>query len=292
GFEARLNLAESAYSEKQFERIGELLTPLTKDPKPEGLSEAIREAALYRLARSELEQKRWEQSRVVWNQIIKEYPDSSLSLEASFWLGEIAMRTDRPEEASKILAELLTKLKDKEKPPWISTAQIRRVQSLVTLKQWDELQTLADQLLQQDEISKSPEMAGEIHYALGRSYQATAQFDKSRKSYQSVIDLSPSGDLAVRSQFMRGETFFHEKNYREALREFLRVDILYVAPAWQSAALLEGGKVYEQLNQPADAADLYRRLLERFPNEPAAAEAKGRLAAISGSSDSVIGSGS
>ncbi len=67
---------------------------------------------------------------------------------------------------------------------------------------------------------------------------------------------------------MRGETYFHEDRLREALREFLRVDILYDAPRWQAAALLEAGKVYERLDQWADAAETYRRLVDKFPQDP------------------------
>ena len=71
---------------------------------------------------------------------------------------------------------------------------------------------------------------------------------------------------------MRGETYFHEDRLREALREFLQVDILYDAPRWQAAALLEAGKVYERLDQWADAAETYSRLVARFPQDPDAAD--------------------
>ena len=65
---------------------------------------------------------------------------------------------------------------------------------------------------------------------------------------------------------MRGETYFHQDQFHEALRDFLKVDILHDAPRWQAAALLEAGKVYERLDQWADAAETYERLLTKFPN--------------------------
>ncbi len=78
---------------------------------------------------------------------------------------------------------------------------------------------------------------------------------------------------------MRGETYFHEEQFHEALREFLRVDILYNAPHWQAAALFEAGKVYERLDQWADAAETYERLLKKFPSDPVASQARDRRAA-------------
>ena len=76
---------------------------------------------------------------------------------------------------------------------------------------------------------------------------------------------------------MIGETYYHQKNYHEAILQFLRVDILYDAPPWQASALLETGKAYEQLAQWADAAETYERLRAKFPDEPVAGDAKGRL---------------
>jgi TolA-binding protein len=79
---------------------------------------------------------------------------------------------------------------------------------------------------------------------------------------------------------MRGETYFHQDRFREALGEFLKVDILYDVPRWQAAALLEAGKVYERLAQWSDAIETYERLRARFPGDPRAAEATGRLEAV------------
>ncbi|MFM7592595.1 MAG: tetratricopeptide repeat protein, partial [Isosphaeraceae bacterium] len=278
--EARLNLAESAYSAKDYDKVKSLLAELV-DAKAKGqVDESVRESAIYRLARAELDQKHWDTSRELWTRLRTDYPKSPLAGESAFWLGEIAIRTDRPEEAARILDDLLKNLPKEQRPAWANTAQLRMIQALTSQKKWDEVNKLADGLLNDAEFSKNPELAGEVHYARGRAYQGLARFDDSRKAYQAVIDARPSGDLAAKAQFMRGETYFHEKNYREALREFLKVDILHDSTIWQAAALLEGGKVYEQLNQPADAADLYKRLVDRFPNEPAAIEAKTRLVAL------------
>ena len=111
----------------------------------------------------------------------------------------------------------------------------------------------------------------------GRALQGLARFEESRAAFARVIEARKGSELAARAQFMRGETYFHEKNYRKALPEFLKVDYLYDAPAWQSSALLEAGKVHEQLGQWAEAAETYERLRSRFPTDPNAAKAKDRL---------------
>lgn len=278
--EARLNLAESAFAAKKYKEVTELLAELVQKSKPADLPDTLREPALYRAARAWMELKTWDQAQSIFGQVRVDYPKTELGQESIFWLAEIAARTDKPEEALKLLDEL-QKVIDPAKPPaWVATAQLRRVQALTALKRWDDIVKSVDETLSRPMHPNSQELTGELNYARGRALQATARFDDARKAFQAAIDARPSADVSAKAQFMRGETYFHEKNYREALREFLKVDILHDAPVWQAAALLEAGKVYEQLNQQSDAADLYERVLERFPREAAAPEAKNRLGAV------------
>jgi TolA-binding protein len=148
------------------------------------------------------------------------------------------------------------------------------VQSLVLLERWKDALEQADAL--KADLPSHPQKA-EIDYARGRALQGLARFDEALAAYQAVIDARKNGDLAARAQFMRGETYFHNKNYDEARREFFKVDALFNAPTWQAAALLEAGKVYERLDQWDAAAEIYKKLREKFPGDPNAATAAQRL---------------
>ncbi|MGC8639750.1 MAG: tetratricopeptide repeat protein, partial [Isosphaeraceae bacterium] len=97
--------------------------------------------------------------------------------------------------------------------------------------------------------------------------------DDARAALHKVIDARKGGDLAAQAHLMRGETYFHQDRLREALSEFLKVDILYDVPRWQAAALLEAGKVYERLGQWGDAVHTYEELRAR-PDDPNTAQAK------------------
>jgi TolA-binding protein len=127
----------------------------------------------------------------------------------------------------------------------------------------------------------SPHRA-EVYFCRGRALasQALPRFEEARQAFQSSIDALPGSDVAARSQFMRGETYMHQKNYAEALREFQQVELLYQAPKWQATALLEAGKAQEALGRAQQAATSYRKLLDTYPDDPHAAEAKRRLAAL------------
>jgi len=79
------------------------------------------------------------------------------------------------------------------------------------------------------------------------------------------------------AQWMIGESFFHQKNYEAALREYLRLEILYAYPTWQAGALLQAGKCHELLGETKEAGELYQRILKTYPNTPFAEQAQGRL---------------
>jgi TolA-binding protein len=115
-------------------------------------------------------------------------------------------------------------------------------------------------------------------YHAGRAMQNLGRFDEARDQYRRAI-AGRSDENAAKSQFMIGETYFHQKRFQEALREFLKVEILYAFPQWQSGALLEAAKCHESLQEWPRAAETYNRILEKYPKSSHAAEASERRAA-------------
>ena len=153
---------------------------------------------------------------------------------------------------------------------------MRRAQALAQQKQWAEAQAIAARI-----ETEWPDFSEqyEVDYLLGRALAAQADFEGARKSFQKVIR-SPTGgksETAAMAQWMIGETYFHQENYEAALREYLRVEILYPYPRWQAAALLQAGKCQESLGRWKDAAELYGRLIKAYSKTEFTEEAQRRL---------------
>ena len=87
-------------------------------------------------------------------------------------------------------------------------------------------------------------------------------------------------ETAAMAQWMIGETYFHQKNYQAALREYLRLEILYAYPDWQAAALLEAGKCHQRLGEATQAAELYRQILKDYSKTSFAEQAAKQLSAM------------
>jgi TolA-binding protein len=273
---ARFNLGESAFQARRYDDAIALLTPLAA-PEVEAPPELV-QSALYRLGRAETERKDWEAAARTFDRLLTEYPQNRYRREARFWRSEVALATDDLKTAEAGFSALAAERPEPSDPPGFGLSVRRRlIQCLVGRSKWDQAIAAAEKY--RADAPQDPQLA-DVDYYRGRALQGLARFDEARAAYQAVIEARRGGDLAARAQLMRGETYFHQKNYRDAVSEFLKVEILYDAPAWQAAAMLEAGKVYERLAQPADAAETYERLRARFPKEPSASEAKPLLDAV------------
>ncbi len=267
--DAVLNVCESLFQAKQFTDVVARLKPLVAKELPP----KVREPALYRLARTQVELAAWPDAAATFGLLAKEFPQSTLRREADFWIAE----SDRQQSQPKAAAERLAKLIAEQVPPepWLGTAYLRLAQSQGEQKQWKEMLATVEQLKKR---FPKYELLNVAEYHAGRALQNLARFDEARDAYRRAI-AGRADENAAQAQFMVGETFFHQKRFQEALREFLKVEILYAFPQWQAAALLEAGKCYESLQEWSRAVETYNRILEKYAKTSHSEEAAARKTA-------------
>jgi TolA-binding protein len=278
---ARVDLAKLAYADKALDAAETLLKPLMSEGSKADPAQV--QEALYLAGRIAFDRSDWAAARALFGRLADEHPDGPLRDQARFWRAESAFHADDPASAEPEFAALSSDL-GPDSEPWRATSGMRRIQCLVALKKWDAVQAEAESF--RAKLPAFPQMA-EIHYAIGRALQSQAapRFADALAAYQAAIDASPGTEIAAKAQFMRGEVYFFDKDYRSAEREFLAVAFTYDAPSLQASALLESGKVAEADSRPADATSSYRKLLEhleKFPDDSLAAEARKRLDALAG----------
>jgi TolA-binding protein len=285
--EARFHLAESANQAGNHQEVVRLLSPLAtpamlkaqadQGPPLAAVSRVV-PLALFRLARSQIALAQWDAAAATLDLLDRDFPGHARHREVSYLRAEAALQRNQPDAAESILARLQNDPPTPSDPPgfpWLVRA--RRVQGLLALKRWKLALEQADSL--RAELPAGDSAVAELDFARGRALLGLARPEEARQALQAVVEARKGGDLAAQAHLMRGETYFHQERFGEALREFWNVDILYDAPRWQAAALLEAGKVYERLGQWSDAVETYRRIQSRFPADPRAAEAGARLAA-------------
>jgi cellulose synthase operon protein C len=280
--DARLQLAVSAQESHKLDEAIRLLEPVVAENSKAAAT--IVQSALFLMGKIQAERKDWPAATKTFARLASEYRDGLYAVEARFWAAETVFQGGEAGAAESKAAEaeftrFIDELRSNPKAAeWIKTARLRRIQCQILLQHWDDV--LSNVKAFKDEIAADDPRLAEAEFARGRALQGQPlpRFDDARASFDFVIKARPGTELAARAQLMRGETFFHQRDYREALREFLKVDILYKgAPRWQALALLEAGKVEELLDQWSDAADLYQKFLSKYPQDPNAPEATRRL---------------
>nr|NIP84797.1 tetratricopeptide repeat protein [Planctomycetales bacterium] len=269
--DATWRLAEAAFQRGEAERAGQIVTELLAADPPA----AIRGHALYLQARMARSAEDWPAMEKRLNQLVTELPDHPLRATAEFWLAEAAYQQEHFEAAAQRLGSLAAEVErlDGDLQPVVL---LRQAQLRAHQKDWSASLQLARQV--EAEFPQFPQRA-ELQYVIGRGLVADARFQEAREAFLQAAprDGSLKTETAAMAQWMIGETYMHQENYAQALREYLRVQALYAYPQWQAAGLLQAAKCYEQLNQPQQAAALYRQIVELYPGEQVAAEAARRL---------------
>jgi TolA-binding protein len=221
---------------------------------------------------------RWDDAERDLKQIIDASSDSPVLLPAEFLYGDVAYRRGDHVAAKERFDRLAPKLAGRT-DRWTPMVPLRQAQVLAHQRDWPGARAIAEQI-----SAKYPEFNQqyEVEYLLGRSYAAEADFEKARDHYAKVVR-SPNGEkteTAAMAQWMIGESYLLQEKHEAALREYLRVEILYAYPRWQAAALLQAGKCYEALGKAKEAGELYSRLVKQYPSTEFVAEAQQRLLAL------------
>lgn len=272
--DVRYRLAQRAAEGGNRARAKELLKEVA-EAQPE---EKLRNAADLLRGQVAVAEADWPTAQTIFESLAQRIEgDDRLWVE--FWWAESHFRQDQLDQAERILASLASRA-ERKKEAWFAMVPLRRAQILAQRGKWAEARAMAESV---GKDNPEFELQYEADFVVGRCLHAQAQLDEARAAFARVTT-SPRGaktETAAKAQWWIAETYFHQKNYEAALREYLRLEILYDYPDWRAAALLQAGKCQMLLDAPTEAVALFERLLKNYPKSPVAAEAKETLAKLS-----------
>lgn len=269
--DALFRLAQAAHEQGRLSEATELVTTLLGiDSEAE-----IRSHALYLSGQLAVRENRWQDVQQPLDELLREFPESPLGLSALYWRAEASFQGEAWEDA-KSQFESLRADPDVANFEWAAIIPLRIAQIHAQQKKWTEAFDVAKQI--EDEFPDF-EQQHEVDYLLGRVYAAQARFSVARQAYQRVIDSPAAGrsETAAKAQWMIGESYFHQKDFGNAIKAYHRVESLYEYPRWQAAALLQAAKCHEVQKNWAEASRLYAQLVEDYPESQFAREAADRM---------------
>ena len=120
---------------------------------------------------------------------------------------------------------------------------------------------------------------GNLYKAAYETFQK-GNAEGARKKFEAFLKQYPNTELSGHAQFWIGETYFQKKDYEKAILEYEKAITKYPEGSKVPAALYKQGLAFLELGDKANARNLFRRVIERFPRSEQAELAKKRLEAM------------
>jgi len=272
---ARLELAELKTTAGDHAAAAALLRELlADDPGSPAPDAALTAQAHYRLGASEYEQRRFAQAAEVFGRFVVEHPRSDRIASASLLCGESLFRTGNHRRAVTHLERVVNQHRADAA---CSPALLRLGECQAALQLWPASAASFDRHRKQ--FPKS-EQWYQAQFGIGWAHENQGRFAAAIDAYRKVTDRH-QGATAARAQFQVGECLYAQKKHEKAIRELLKVDILYAFPEWSAAALYEAGRCFHELNKTAEALAHFEQVAREHGETQWGRLAAGQVRAIS-----------
>ncbi|MBL8877476.1 MAG: tetratricopeptide repeat protein [Phycisphaerales bacterium] len=230
----------------------------------------IVEPALYRLGICQHQLEQFGPAAATLDLLLSSFAGSRLAASAAYFSGESHMRAGAIDKA----AERFSYVAEQHPDDAACAASLLRLgEALAILQRWPASEKAFRDYLRRFE---STPHAAQARFGAAWALENMGRHDAALAAYGEVIAVN-KGPTAARAQFQIGECLFALKKYEDAVREFLKVDILYAYPEWSAAALYEAGRCFDQLNKSGEARKSYQTVVEKFKDTRWASMAAERL---------------
>ncbi len=121
--------------------------------------------------------------------------------------------------------------------------------------------------------------AGPLYKEAYETFQK-GDLEGARRKFEAFLKQYPNTELSDNAQFWIGETYYLKKDFEKAILEYEKAIAKYPEGDKIPAALLKQALAFLELGDKANARNLLRRLIERYPQSDQAEMAKKKLEAI------------
>lgn len=256
---ARLELGELESQRERWAEASQALEGLFVGASAKALEpkREILEPAAYQLGIAYYRQEAYEPASKALDTLIQLYPDTSYLFSALYFEGESLLKTGHAPKAAKCFERVAAECEDAAlKGP----ALLRSGECLTAMQNYARAEEVYRQYLK--DFSES-ELWFQARFGLGWACEQQSRLDEAIAAYREVT-AKHQGETAARAQFQIGECLFAKKKFEDAVRELLKVDILYAYPEWSAAALYEAGRCFEQLSKTVEARAQFQAVVDKY----------------------------
>ncbi len=207
-----------------------------------------------------------------FEQSLSRFPAGKYAVDSTIRLASVVRQQGKFEQARDLLAGILDKVEGEREEEVLHLY----CDALVSLKDWQTLIAASERL--QQKFPESPRQYLRA-FRLGLAYKELGVLDKAEACFRDTIATTETIE-AAKAQFNLGTLYYARKEYLEAGKQFLRVEMLYNYPELSPKALYHAIDAFVQA-EGKDSGRLavhLKKLHQTYPDSPWTAKADELLA--------------
>ena len=229
------------------------------------------------LGKSFYYQKNYQKARRKFNELIENYPESSLLLEAKLWLGKCQMRLRQYDDALAILSGVKKEAVDEGEDDIIREAYIEEIVYRISIEDIEGAIAIANEFM---DVSDDDEVKATVWFEIGRLNMQIGDVKNAIISFNNVFEFSPDFDLEYDAKLNYGIALREGGRSDEALTVFedMRDEDKYTDSFDEIDFQI--AKTYDALGKIPEAIDLYAEVDTLYKSSPVSGASKYELGEI------------
>ncbi|MBI5247701.1 MAG: tetratricopeptide repeat protein [Elusimicrobia bacterium] len=235
----------------------------------------LRVSALFRIGSSYFQKKDYVEARANFQAVLDRYPKDFFAPLAQFFIAESHLVSGQVREALFAYTKVITQYPDAVKITPLAYFKLAWCQHQVG----DFMQAIQTG---SNFVAQYPNhvLAKNVYLIMANAQIALKRYVEATSSFQRIIDLAPSSDIAEQALFSILKNQYDQKAFNSILTSYQFI-FRHLPPSkskWRSMSYLYAAEAYLGMNQTDEAAVIYEMILKVYPDDPAAFYAQDGLA--------------
>ena len=235
----------------------------------------LRVSALFRIGSAYFQKSNYVEARAHFQSVIDRYPRDFFAPLAQYFIAESYLVADQFREALFAYTKVITQY-----PETIRISPLAHYKLAWTQFQVSDYSQSAQTCRNFLSLYPANALAKNVYIVLANSLLAAKRPDEAVTSFQRIIDLAPTSDVAEQALFSILQTQYQLQRYNAILTSYQFI-FRHLPPSqskWRPLSYLYAAEAYIRMNRVDEAKAIYEMVLKVYPNDKAAFYAQDGLA--------------
>ncbi len=205
-------------------------------------------------------EKQFDKAAASLTRFLKDYPETELAPDASYWLAEAFFNKKEFKKASEIYRQILKKYPD------CSYAEYALLSSGICFYKLNQLKEAISSF--RNMIAEFPEskLIPGAEFWLGQTYVKAGDLKKAQNVFREIIKNCPRSEYSDDVQYSAAFVCLKLGNYEEAIKSFNQLKRTFPESRYVDEACYNIAKSYNEMQKGEEAVAAYNEFIQKFPS--------------------------